>query len=57
LVAVDKLQEGAADASFYQAKVATARFFAEHYLVQAQGLKTSIVLGSVGTLALSEQQF
>ena len=57
LVASEKLQAGAADTSFYQAKVATARFFAEHYLVQAQGLKTSIVIGSVGTLALSEQQF
>ena len=57
LVSVDKLNQGAADASFYQAKVGTARFFAEHYLVQAQGLKTSIVLGSVGTLALAAEQF
>ncbi|PRC94998.1 acyl-CoA dehydrogenase [Solimicrobium silvestre] len=57
LVAAEKLQEGVADISFYQAKIATARFFAEHYLVQAQGIKTSILLGSVGTLALSEQQF
>jgi len=61
LVASKKLQEGAAegvtDSAFYQAKIATSRFFAEHYLSQVQGIKTSIVLGSVGTLALSEQQF
>ena len=57
LVAAEKLQTGASDTSFYQAKVATARFFAEHYLVQVQGLSTSILLGSVGTLALSADQF
>jgi len=61
LVASKKLQEGAAegvtDSAFYQAKIMTARFFAEHYLVQAQGINASILLGSVGTLALSEHQF
>lgn len=57
LVASEKLKQGAADTSFYQAKIMTARFFAEHYLVQAQGINASILLGSVGTLALSEQQF
>ena len=57
LVAAEKLSSGDADSSFYQAKIATARFFAEHYLVQASGLRTSIIFGSVGTLALSEHQF
>jgi len=61
LLASKKLQngvtDGAIDATFYQAKIMTARFFAEHYLVQAQGINASIFLGSVGTLALSEQQF
>jgi len=57
LVAAEKLSQGDADSSFYQAKIGTARFFAEHYLVQASGLKTSIVSGSVGTLALAEHQF
>jgi butyryl-CoA dehydrogenase len=57
LIAAEKLKQSSADAAFYQAKIATARFFAEHYLTQADGIKTSIVLGSVGTLALSEQQF
>lgn len=57
LVAAHKIEQGCADRSFYQAKIATARFFAEHYLVQAQGLRTSILLGSVGTLTLTEDQF
>ena len=57
LLAAEKLSQGDADSAFYQAKISTARFFAEHYLVQASGLRTSIVVGSVGTLALSEHQF
>ena len=56
LVAADRLKQGE-DSSFYQAKIGTARFFAEHYLVQAEGLKTSILIGSVGTLALHADQF
>jgi butyryl-CoA dehydrogenase len=55
LAASEKIGQG--DSAFYQAKISTARFFAEHYLVQAGGLKASILLGSVGTLALSEHQF
>ena len=57
LASAEKLNQGDADTSFYQAKIATARFFAEHYLVQADGLKTSIVLGSAGTLAFTADQF
>jgi butyryl-CoA dehydrogenase len=56
LVAADKLKQGE-DNAFYLAKIGTARFFAEHYLVQAEGLKTSILIGSVGTLALHADQF
>ena len=57
LLSVNKLQAGASDAAFYQTKIATARFFAEHFLATVPGLKTSILLGAVGTLALSEDQF
>ena len=57
LVAVDKLQAGAGDASFYQAKIATARFYADHILTQASALQASIIDGSVGVLALTEDQF
>jgi butyryl-CoA dehydrogenase len=57
LAAAGKLEQGDADGAFYQAKIATARFFAEHYLTQAEGLKISIVSGSIGTLALTADQF
>ncbi|HZV66070.1 MAG TPA: acyl-CoA dehydrogenase [Telluria sp.] len=57
LIAQQKLDAGAGDASFYQAKIATARFFGDHILSQASGLRTAIVDGSAGVLALSEDQF
>jgi hypothetical protein len=57
LVAQQKLDAGDGDAAFYKAKIATARFFADHILSQAAGLRTSIVDGSAGVLALAEDQF
>ncbi|MFA9276026.1 MAG: acyl-CoA dehydrogenase [Candidatus Aquirickettsiella gammari] len=57
LIAQAKLQAGEGDTSFNQAKVATARFFADHVLSTAQGLRSSIVDGSAGVLALTEEQF
>ena len=57
LVAQQKLDAGDSDASFYKAKIATARFFADHILSQASGLRTAIIDGSAGVLALSEDQF
>ena len=45
------------DVAFAQAKIATARFFADHMLVTAPGLADSIAAGSVGTLALAIEQF
>jgi butyryl-CoA dehydrogenase len=54
-VAADKL--GSGDADFYSAKIATARYFADHYLSQAAGMRTAIVEGSAGVLALAEAQF
>ena len=57
LIAQQKLDAGDGDASFYTAKIATARFFADHILSQAWGLKVAIVEGSAGVLALSEDQF
>lgn len=57
LVAEMKLKAGEGDAKFYQAKIATARFFAEHILSLAGSYRTSILEGSVGVLALSEDQF
>jgi butyryl-CoA dehydrogenase len=57
LIAERKLKAHDADAGFYQAKIGTARFFAEHVLAQADGLRIAIVDGSTGVLALAEDQF
>ncbi len=57
IIAQHKLDASEGDASFYKAKIATARFFAEHILSQASGLRIAITVGSAGVLALSEDQF
>jgi len=57
LVAQRKLDGGEGDAAFYRAKIATARFFADHILSQAAGLRTAIVEGAPGVLALDVEQF
>ncbi|RFP08612.1 MULTISPECIES: acyl-CoA dehydrogenase [unclassified Duganella] len=57
LVAQQKLDANEGDASFYKAKIATARFFADHILSQASSLRIAIIDGSAGVLALSEDQF
>jgi alkylation response protein AidB-like acyl-CoA dehydrogenase len=57
VIAQEKLDAGEGDASFYQAKVGTARFFADHILSQAAGLRSAIVEGSAGVLMLNDDQF
>jgi alkylation response protein AidB-like acyl-CoA dehydrogenase len=57
LVAQQKLDAGEGDAAFYGAKIVTARFFADHVLSQAGGLRTAIVDGSAGVMGLDEAQF
>jgi butyryl-CoA dehydrogenase len=57
IIAQQKLDGGAGDAAFYQAKITTARFFAEHILSGSSSLRTAIVDGSAGVLGLSEEQF
>ncbi|KVX71307.1 acyl-CoA dehydrogenase [Burkholderia stagnalis] len=49
----------ASDPAFYDAKIAIAQHYAEHVLVQAEGLEASIVgaKGGDGVLALTEDQF
>ncbi|MCU0938393.1 MAG: acyl-CoA dehydrogenase [Burkholderiaceae bacterium] len=51
------LDGGADDVDFLRAKIASARYFADHMLTQADGLRASIVDGHVGVLALSAEQF
>jgi alkylation response protein AidB-like acyl-CoA dehydrogenase len=55
LVAEKKL--GSGDRGFYEAKIATARFYAEYILVQAPSLRDIVVKGGAGVMALSEDQF
>jgi hypothetical protein len=48
---------GFKDASFNQAKIATACFYGDHVLVQAAGLRETVVKGASAVMALSEEQF
>ena len=57
LVAQKRLAAKEGDAAFYQAKIATARFYADHILAQAPGLRNTVVRGAAGVMALSEEQF
>ncbi|MDY7547044.1 acyl-CoA dehydrogenase [Glaciimonas sp. CA11.2] len=57
LIASERLVAGEGDASFYRAKIGTARFFADHILAQSTGLQTSVISGSAGVMALTEDQF
>jgi acyl-CoA dehydrogenase len=56
LIADAKLA-GGGDADFYRAKIATARFYAEHILPQSAGLASAVTGGSSSVLAMSEAQF
>ncbi len=56
-IAAQRLHEGGGDPRFYDAKIATARFFAEHLLSQSAGLRSAIVEGGASVMALDESQF
>jgi butyryl-CoA dehydrogenase len=56
-VSVRALRQGSDDRAFHTAKVVTARFFADHVLAAAAGLRDSVVDGSTGVLGLSAEQF
>jgi butyryl-CoA dehydrogenase len=57
LAAQRRQQAKEGDARFYAAKIATARFYADHVLVQAAGLRQSVVAGAGDAMALDEDQF
>jgi len=57
LAAEAKLAGGGGDRAFYEAKIATARFYADQLLTQAPGLAEVVRSGGAGALALSEEQF
>jgi butyryl-CoA dehydrogenase len=57
LSARSHLADASGDAAFYSAKVATARFFADHCLTQASGLSDAIVEGSKNLFVLANEAF
>ncbi len=57
LVAEEQLERGGGDAAFLQAKIATARFFAEHLLSRAPGLCDTVVHGGESVMALPVDAF
>jgi alkylation response protein AidB-like acyl-CoA dehydrogenase len=57
LAAERELAGGAGDAGFLKAKVATARFYAEHLLSKAPGLRDAIVEGAESVTCLSPEAF
>ena len=56
-IAAKKLSSGDGDAAFLNAKIATARHFADHCLTHAPGLRDTVVAGAAGALALADDQF
>jgi alkylation response protein AidB-like acyl-CoA dehydrogenase len=46
---------GSGDKAFLEAKIATARFYADHVLVQASGLRDTVVKGSAAVMAVPEE--
>jgi alkylation response protein AidB-like acyl-CoA dehydrogenase len=56
VIARAKIAAGDGD-PFWPAKLATARFFADHFLTQAAGLAESVVSGAAGTLEMAEDSF
>jgi alkylation response protein AidB-like acyl-CoA dehydrogenase len=56
LVAQEQLAQGV-DAGFMQAKITTARFYADHLLTKAPGLRDSIVEGADSVTALALDAF
>ena len=57
LVATEKLKSDAGDVAFLRAKIATARFYAECLLPQADAYAQAVVGGSASVLAIPAEQF
>ncbi len=56
VIARSKIAAGETD-PFWIAKLATTRFYADHFLTQASGLAESVVAGAAGALELAEDSF
>lgn len=57
LVAQDQLARGEGDAAFLNAKIATARFYAEHILTRVSALRDAILEGGESVTALPVDAF
>ncbi|MBB2497089.1 acyl-CoA dehydrogenase [Aquipseudomonas ullengensis] len=57
LVAQQQLGAGNTEVAFYQAKLQTARFYAEHLLVRAEGLAQTLTQGGGAVLAMDDEHF
>jgi hypothetical protein len=57
LIAAKHLSDQAGDAAFYQAKIATARFYADHVLSKAPSHARTVTTGGGSALALEVAQF
>ncbi len=57
VAASDHLAGDAGDREFYEAKIITARFFAEQIMPMAAAYRRAIEYGSDTVMALSEDQF
>jgi 3-(methylthio)propanoyl-CoA dehydrogenase len=55
-IAAAKIASGDADAEFYKAKLATAKFYSTHILSQAAWYKQQIIEGSADVMGVSEAQ-
>jgi butyryl-CoA dehydrogenase len=56
-IAARKIAAGDPEREFYQAKLITARFYADHILSRASWLRHQIMEGSSHVMSLSEEQF
>ena len=56
-IAAAKIAASDSENPFYEAKIVTARFYADHVLSQASWLKTQIIEGSGDVMRLHEDQF
>jgi acyl-CoA dehydrogenase len=56
LAAHEGLAAGKGEAGFLRAKIVTARFYADHVLVRAQGLARTVVAGADAALAIEDEQ-
>ena len=57
MVAQKKLSQEGADTEFFQAKIVSARFFAEQMLPRIEGLLPALLSGGETTMSLKEEQF